>query len=265
MTSERPLAIVTGASSGIGYELAKQFGEHGFDLIVIAENDEITAAAERLRQSGAEVQGLKADLATSKGVDEVYAKVKAQGRDVDALAINAGIGVAGHFAESDLGAQVELLNLNVISPVHMTRRMLPQMLERGSGRILYTASIAATAPGPYMATYNASKAFLKSFAEAIREEVKDNGVTVTTLMPGETETKFFERAGLEDTKLGQKEKDDPAEVARDGFEALMDGKDHIVAGSFKNKVKATLAHVLPDTMTSKMQARETMPGSAQER
>src|SRR3954453_16303509 len=130
------------------------------------------------------------------------------------------------------------------------------MLSRRAGRILYTSSIAATMPGPFSATYNASKSFLKSFAEAIRSEVQDSGVTITVLMPGATETNFFHRAGNDDTKLGASEKDDPADVAREGFEALMAGKDHVVAGSFKNKVQATVSHVLPDTVTAEMHRKE---------
>jgi short-subunit dehydrogenase len=159
-----------------------------------------------------------------------------------------GVGVSGPFADSDLREQLNLIELNVISPVHLTRRVIQDMLARRAGRILFTSSIAATMPGPFEATYNASKAFLKSFAEGIRSEIKDSGVTVTTLMPGATETNFFHRAGADDTKLGTSEKDDPAEVARDGFEALMAGKDHVVAGSFKNKVQATMSHILPDTV-----------------
>jgi len=188
---------------------------------------------------------------------------QSMGRSLDAVAINAGVGVHGEFAESDLNAQLNLINLNVVSPVHLTRRIMGDMLARREGKILFTSSIAATMPGPFEATYNASKAFLKSFAEAIREEVKDSGVTVTTLMPGATETNFFRRAGsADDTKIGQSEKDDPAEVAKDGFEALMDGKDHVVAGSFMNKVQATMAHVLPDPVGAKMHRKRTEPGSA---
>jgi short-subunit dehydrogenase len=209
-----------------------------------------------------EVQSLRADLASYDGVETLYNRINSSGRALDAIAVNAGVGVSGPFGESDLMAQMNLINLNVVSPVHLTHRILKDMLARRAGRILYTSSIAATMPGPFEATYNASKAFLKSFAEAIRNEVKDSGVTITILMPGATETNFFHRAGADDTKIGTSEKDDPAEVAREGFDALMNGKDHVVAGSFKNKVQATLAHVLPDPVAAQMHRGQAEPGSA---
>lgn len=261
-TNRRQFAVVTGASSGIGYELAVQFAEHGYDLLVVAEDDGIQSAAQRLAGHGTDVQSLRADLATYEGNEEVYKRIQASGRALDAIALNAGVGVAGPFAETDLRAHLNLIRLNVDSPVHLTHRILKDMMARGQGRILITSSIAATMPGTFASTYNASKAFLKSFSEAIRNELKDTGITVTELMPGPTDTNFFARAGNEDTKLGSQKKDDPAEVAREGFEALMAGKDHVVAGSFKNKVQATMAHILPDTATAEMHRKEAEPGSA---
>jgi short-subunit dehydrogenase len=149
----------------------------------------------------------------------------------------------------------------VTSQVHLARRVLPDMVARGSGRVLFTSSIAATQPGPFEAVYNASKAFLFSFAEALRTELKDTGVTVSALLPGPTETEFFERAGIEDTRLGQSTKDDPAEVARDGFEALMSGKDHVVAGSLKNKLMTAAAKITPERGKAAAHARLSEPGS----
>jgi uncharacterized protein len=258
----RNLAVVTGASSGIGYELATQFAQHGFDVVVVAEDERLAHAESRLREHGTNVQGVRADLATYDGVETLCREIQSTGRPVDALAVNAGVGVNGAFWETPLDAHLNLVELNVTSAVHLAHRLLPQMVARRAGRILFTSSVAATAPGPFMSTYNASKAFLKSFAEGIRDELKDTGVTVTTLMPGATETDFFRRAGMEDTKLGASEKDDAAQVAREGYEALMDGKDHVVAGSFKNKVQATLSHVLPDTTTAGMHRKQSEPGSA---
>ena len=261
-TSTRPLAVVTGASSGIGYELAKQFAENGFDLLIVSQTQRITDAARSLEGLGANVESVEADLASYEGVETLYGTIRSSGRPVDAIAINAGVGVGGDFADTDLESELNLIRLNVISPVHLTKRVVKDMLEQGHGRILFTSSIAGTMPAPFEAVYGASKAFLSSFAQAIRNELKDTGVTVTALMPGATETDFFHRAGLDDTKLGVSEKDDPAEVARDGFEALMAGKDHVVAGSFKNKLQAAAGHLMPDPAVAQMHRKQSEPGSA---
>jgi short-subunit dehydrogenase len=256
---QRALAVVTGASSGIGLELARQFAEHGFDLIVAAEGDDIQTAAAELRAEGTEVAAVRADLATREGVDALVGAVDQAGRPLDALALNAGVGVSGPFWETALDEHLGLIELNVAGAVHLARKVLPAMVDRGEGRLLFTSSIAGTMPGPYMSTYNASKAFLLSFAQAIRQELKDTGVTVTALMPGPTDTDFFERADMEDTKLGQSKKDDPAAVAREGFEALMAGDDHVVAGSFKNKVQAGMAKVMPERATAAAHAPMSRP------
>jgi short-subunit dehydrogenase len=255
----RPLAVVTGASSGIGYELAAQFAEHGYDLVIAAEDQGIHRAAQQL---GGAVMPVMVDLATYDGVEELYASL--QGRVPDAVAINAGVGVGGDFArQTDLRDELRLISLNVTSSVHLAKRLLHDMIPRHAGKVLFTSSIAATMPGPYEATYAASKAFLLSFAEAIRYELRDSGITITTLMPGPTETEFFERAGLQDTKLGSNvKKDDPADVAREGFEALMAGKDKVIAGSFKNKVQAGASKVLPETSRAKVHGTMSEPGSA---
>ena len=174
------------------------------------------------------------------------------GRPVDAIALNAGVGAAGDFTrETDLAADLNVIDLNIRSTVHLAKLVLKDMVQRGAGRVLFTSSIASTMPGTYNAIYNASKAFVQSFSQAIRSELKDTGVTITALMPGATETNFFHRAGMDDTKLGMSEKDDAAEVAKAGYDALMEGKDHVIAGSFSNKVQATMAHVLPDTVMPK--------------
>ena len=234
MAPETPFAVVTGGSRGIGLELARQFAEHGFDLLVCAEDDAIADAAGSLAGRGGTVRGVQADLTTDAGIERLAGEITAAGRPLDAVALNAGVGVGGPFAETRWEDDLYLLRLNVVSTVHLTKLVLPAMLARGAGRLLFTASVAATMPGPYYATYAASKAFVQSFAEAIRYEVKDSGVTVTALMPGPTDTAFFAHAGMAETRVGEGNKDDPAEVARDGFEALMAGKDHVVAGSVKN-------------------------------
>jgi short-subunit dehydrogenase len=264
MTEPNPLAVVTGASSGIGLELAKQLAEHGFDEIVAADDTGLDAAAEGLRGAGVEVRTARADLATEAGVEQLVTEVTTTGRPVDALVINAGVGVAGPFAgdDSSVEDQLRVVDLNVRSSVHLAKRLVPGMVRRGSGRVLFTSSIAAVMPGPFQAVYNASKAFLLSFAEALREELKDSGVTVTALLPGPTDTEFFERAGLQDTKLGAGAKDDPAVVAREGYEAMMAGKHRVVAGSVKNKAQVAAANVVPDPALAAQHRRMSEPGSA---
>lgn len=262
-SSTKPFAVVTGASSGIGYELAKQFAENGYDLLIASAGARIAETAQEMEKLGSNVQSLQTDLAEYDGVEKLYSAIKATGRPLDAIAINAGVGVSGDFArQTDLKEELNLIQLNVISPVHLAKRVLQDMVARGQGRILFTSSIAGTMPAPFEAVYGASKAFLTSFSQAIRNELKDTGVTITALMPGATETSFFEHAGMEDTKLGTSKKDDAAEVAKEGFDAMMAGKDHVVAGSFKNKVQATMAHVLPDSMVANIHRQMSEPGSA---
>jgi short-subunit dehydrogenase len=260
----RPLAVVTGASTGIGRELARAFVEHDFDVIVAADDAGIETAAAELRRPGATVVAVRADLAGADGVEQLFRQVQQLGRPVDAVAVNAGIGVSGAFVETDLEEHFRLIGLNITGAVHLAHLVLPGMVARGQGGVLFTSSIAATMPGPYLSTYAASKAFLHSFAEALRHELKDSGVTVTSLMPGPTDTDFFARAGMEDTKLGQARKDDPADVARQGFEALMAGRDKVVAGSPKNKLQTAAAQVIPDRATAALQGSMVKPGSGKD-
>ncbi len=207
---ERPLALVTGASSGIGYELARQFADHGFDLIVTAEDAQLAAAARHLRDDGAQVTAVRTDLSTASGVDELYDAVRATGRPLAAAALNAGVGAGGAFAtDTDLADELRIVDLNVRCTVHLAKHVVRDMVARDEGRILFTSSIASTMPGAFQAVYNASKSFVQSFALALREELKDTGVTVTSLMPGPTDTEFFARADMLDTKVGAGPKDDP--------------------------------------------------------
>jgi len=261
----RKFAVVTGASSGIGLELAKVFAEEGFDLLIAAEDGELTDAQEGLKATSAEVLAHRVDLGTEAGVIELYRHILNAGRPVDALALNAGIGAGGAFAtETELADELKLIDLNVRGTVHLCKLVVADMVERDEGRILFTSSIAATMPGPFQAVYNASKSFVQSFALAIRNELKDTGITVTSLMPGATETEFFERAEMEDTEVGAGEKDDPAEVARQGFEALMGGRDKVVAGAFKNRVQVAAGRVLPDNVKAEKHREMAEPGSADE-
>jgi uncharacterized protein len=264
-TTGRPLAVVTGASSGIGYELAKQFAEHGYDLLIAAEDAGIEEAAKDLRRDGQnQVRAVRVDLATYEGVEQLYAAIRETGRPLAAIAINAGRGLGGDFTrETDLAEELNIIDVNVTSTVHLAKRVLPDLVARDEGRVLFTSSIASTMPGSYQAVYNASKSFVQSFSEAVRNELKDTGVTVTALMPGPTDTNFFERADMMDTKVGAGPKDDPAKVAEQGFEALMKGDDHVVAGSLKNKVQAVAAKAMPDTAKAEMHRKMAEPGSGQ--
>jgi short-subunit dehydrogenase len=255
-------AVVTGASSGIGYELAKQFAQNGFDLLVVSESDRIHEAARDFLALGVTVEPILVDLATHNGVHELQAAITNTGRPVDAIAINAGVGVSGRFLETSLQDELNMVQLNVVSTLHLAKFIAKEMAAHGSGRILFTASIAGTMPTPYEAVYGATKAFVRSLAQSLREELRETGVSVTALMPGPTETNFFHRAGADDTKLGISEKDDPAEVAREGYAALMSGKDHVVAGAFKNKLEAAGGYALPDPVMAKAHAAQAEPGSA---
>jgi uncharacterized protein len=235
------LAVVTGASSGIGFELARQFAEHGFDLIVVAEEEGIAGAADELRDLRVEVEPVQADLTHAADVDRLWERVRARGRPLAAIAINAGVGVGGPFVDNNLEEELRLIDLNIVSVVRLAKYAVRDMVSRGSGRILFTSSIAAEMPAPFLAVYGASKAFVQSFAEALHHELKDTGVTVTALQPGPTDTNFFERAEVMDTKVGVEDKDDPADMARQGFEAMMAGKHRVVASSARNKVQSAMA------------------------
>jgi short-subunit dehydrogenase len=244
------------------WELARQFCKHGFDVLIASSGPGIEAAGRLLAGEGAIVTTFQTDLAAPDGVEKLAAEIEASDRPLDAIAINAGIGISGDFVRgTTLEDNLRVIDLNVRSSVHLAKRVLPAMVERGKGKVLITSSIAATMPGPFDAVYNASKAFLQSFSQAIRNELKETGLTVTALTPGATETEFFARAGMEDTKVGSGDKDDPAEVAKDGFEALMAGKDHVVTGSFLNKAEAAMAHILPDTATAAIDRKQAQPGS----
>jgi short-subunit dehydrogenase len=260
--STRSLALVTGASSGIGYELAKRFAEHDFDLIVAAEDDAIHDAAAELERLGASVEAVQVDLARDGGVDELVRRVAAAGRPVDAAALNAGVGAGGAFAtDTALEDELRLVDLNVRSTVHLAKHLVRAMVERDEGRILFTSSIAATMPGVFQAVYNASKSFVQSFALALRNELKDTGVTITSLMPGPTDTEFFARADMLDTKVGAADKDDPADVARDGFEALMAGDERVVSASLTTKLQGHGSRLLPDAAKAALHRRMAEPGS----
>jgi short-subunit dehydrogenase len=254
--TQRPLAIVTGASSGIGLELAKQCAEGGYDLLIVADEAAIESAASALRQHGAEVEAVQADLSTIEGVDTLLAAVR--GRPVEALLANAGRGLGHAFLDQPFDEVRKIIDTNITGTIYLVQKVGQEMRARNAGKILITGSIAGFAPGSFQAVYNASKAFLNSFSWAIRNELKETKVTVTCLMPGATETEFFDRADMLDTKVGQAKKDDPAMVAKTGYDAMIRGDGDIVAG-FKNKIMAAVSNVMPAAVSAQLHRGMSKP------
>lgn len=257
----KQLAVITGASRGIGLELARVFSANGYDLIMTSNSGDIYKSAQELRENGCTVTEVMCDLATRKGVDELYRFVKSTGKNIDVLVLNAGVAVGGEFVNNDFDEELNSMNLNMVYLVYLAKKVLKDMVDRNEGKILLTSSIAAEMPGPYYAIYAATKAFVQSFAEALHFEMKDTkkNITITALQPGPTDTNFFERAGLENTKAGQNDKDDPAVVAQQGFDALMAGKDHVVAGSMMNKIQATGAQIMSEQKAAATHAKQIRP------
>jgi short-subunit dehydrogenase len=257
-SDSRPLAIVTGASSGIGYHLARLCAENGFDLVVAADRPEIQEAAREFSALGVSAEAVEADLSTLEGVDTLYAAAK--GRPVAALLANAGHGLGHAFLDQDFAAARHVIDTNIVGTLYLIQKVGRDMRSRNEGRILITGSIAGFMPGSFQAVYNGSKAFIDSFSFALRNELKDTAITVTCLMPGATETEFFERADMMDTKVGQDPKDDPADVAKTGFDAMMNGEGDVVSG-WKNKIQSALANVTPAGMLAEQHRKMAEPGS----
>ena len=253
-----PLAIVTGASTGIGYELAKLAAQNGYDLLIAADQHKIEEAASDLRAMGVQVEAVETDLSTTEGVDRLHAAVA--GRPVDILIANAGHGLGGGFLDQEFKDARHVVDTNITGTIYLIQKVARAMVSRGEGRILITGSIAGFMPGSFQAVYNGTKAFINSFSFALRNEIKDSGVTVTDLMPGATETEFFERAHMEDTKIGQAKKDDPAMVAEVGWKAMMNGEGDVVAG-WKNKIQSAIANVTPAGMLAEQHRKTAEPGS----
>ena len=247
-TSANPLALVTGASRGIGLELARQFARNGFDVVVNAEDAGIEKAAMLLRAEGAQVYPVQADLRTPEGIETLWTGVTGLGRPLAAAALNAGVGEGGAFVDTDWADDLEIMQLNVVSTTALMKLVLTQMTKRNEGRLLVTSSIASTMPGSYQSIYNASKSFVQSLTEAVQDELKDSAVTITSLMPGPTDTDFFARADMEDTGMGQGPKDGADAVAEQGFAALMAGEKKVVAASMAVKAQEALNKVLPDSV-----------------
>lgn len=257
--AQRPLAVITGASSGIGYELADLCAKDGFDLIIAADEEKIQDAAQQLEKHEVKVEWVECDLAQEQGVEELLDAIG--DREVDVLMANAGHGLGHAFLDQQFEDILHVIDTNVTGTLYLLHRVGQRMRARGSGRILITGSIAGFIPGAYQAVYNASKAFLDSFSFALRAELADSGVTVTCLMPGATETEFFERADLLDTEVGQAKKDDPKDVAKAGFDAMMKGQGDVVSG-WHNKLQTAIANITPSGMLARQHAKTAAPGTA---
>ncbi|MFX1679926.1 SDR family NAD(P)-dependent oxidoreductase [Mitsuaria sp. CC2] len=254
----RPLAVVTGASSGIGRELALECARHGYNLLIAADRP-LEETAEACRALGAEVKTVDADLSTLHGVDALHAAIG--GSQVAALMANAGHGLGHAFLDQDFKAVRHVIDTNITGTLDLIQRIGRSMRERNAGKILITGSIAGLMPGTFQAVYNGTKAFIDSFAYALRNELKDTNVSVTVLMPGPTDTEFFRRADLTDTKVGSDKKQPPAEVAKTGFDAMEEGESSVVAG-WKNKVQAVLANVTPAEILAEQHRKMAEPGGA---
>ena len=261
--SSGQLAVITGASSGIGLELARCCLKDGFDVVIASDTSEIETAAAELRSEGGRVTAVQADLSTLAGVDQLYREVSALGRPVDALLANAGRGLGKAFLDQDFEEIREVIDLNVTGTLYLLQRFGRDMRARNKGRILITGSIGALMPGAFQAVYNGTKALIVNFAYALGNELKDTDVTVTVLMPGPTETDFFEVADMMDTKVGTDKKASAADVAQEGFAAMMKGSTHVVS-DVGAKMMAAMAHVTPWSMLAEQHRKLAEPGTAKQ-
>jgi len=254
-------AIITGASTGIGFELASLAAKDGYDILVIADEPLIDAAAADFKQFGTEVTSVEADLSTIDGVDRLLAA--AGDRPIDLLCANAGKGLGRGFLDQDVADWRRVVDTNITGTLYLLQKVLRQMTERHQGKVLVTGSIAGFIPGSFQAVYNGTKAFIDSFTEALRNEIKEaDGVTLTTLMPGPVETEFFDRGGMNDTSVGtDPNKSDPVDVAKDGWDAVMAGKPSIFSG-WKTKLQGVLANVVPGSVLAEQHRKMAEPGSA---
>ena len=255
-------ALITGASSGIGSELARLFAKDGYNLVLVDKNEEgmQQLADNFFNQYGTQTTTIHKDLADTKAPDEIYAETSGQGQQIDVLVNDAGFGEYGLFAtETDLQKELAIIQVNAVALMHLTKLYLKDMVSRNEGKILMLGSEVSVVPNPMMAVYGATKAFIKSFSEAIRNELKDTNITVTVLMPGATNTNFFKTAGAADAKGADPNKTaNPAAVAKEGYDALMSGKDHVVAG-WMNKARVVMAHILPDPLIAAGTRSDMMP------
>jgi short-subunit dehydrogenase len=254
------LALVTGASSGIGFWLAKELAARGYDLVICSAGDRLTDAAEEIRASGTNVTAIQADLGSFEGVDRLWVQAREAG-PLAVACLNAGVGVSGLFRDTRLDTELNMIRLNCLGTVQLAKYVVRSMTDRGEGGILFTASIAGEMVAPREAVYAATKAFVLSFAHSLRYELRDSGVTVTALQPGPTDTDFFHRAGMDNTRVGSegKSESEPNEVAKQGVDALLAGKDHVYSASMKTKVEGMLANAIPGEAKGAMHEKMARP------
>ncbi|MCU6452470.1 SDR family NAD(P)-dependent oxidoreductase [Sphingomonas sp. A2-49] len=254
-------AIITGASTGIGFELATLAAKNGYDILVVADEALINAAANDFEQFGTHVTAVEADLSTIDGVDALLAA--AGGRQIDLLCANAGHGLGHAFLDQDVQAWRGVVDTNITGTAYLLQKVLKPMVARNAGRVLVTGSIAGYIPGSFQAVYNGTKAFVDSFVAALQNEIKKaDGVTLTNLMPGPVDTEFFARGDMLDTEVGSNpNKSDPADVARDGWDAVMAGKASVVSG-WKNKIQSAVANITPNAVLAEQHRKMAEPGTA---
>ncbi len=252
MERKNQYALITGATSGIGYELAKLFAQEGYDLVIVSRNhDELKAKAEEFKSFGINVITMAKNLFLQEDAYSLYSELQLHGISPEILVNDAGQGVYGKFQDTDIHREVDIVNLNIVSVIILTKLFLKDRLTKGSGKILNLASVASKAPGPWHSVYHGTKAFVLSWSEAIREELKDSGITVTALLPGPTDTDFINKAEMNESKILE-DKDNlmsPEEVAKDGFDALMNGDDKVISG-LKNKLSVAMTNISPDSMAA---------------
>lgn len=265
MATDGKYALITGATSGIGYELAKLFAQDGYNLVIVARGDDggLQRTADELTgQHGIEVVTLAKDLFIRESAFEIYDEVKAKGIEIDTLVNDAGQGVYGQFADTDINRELDIIQLNIMSVVVLTKKFLQDMITRGNGKILNLSSIASKTPGPWQSVYHGTKAFIQSFTESIRNENKDKGIVITALLPGVTDTDFFNKADMNQSKIVQDKSKmaDPADVAKDGFDALMSDDDKVISG-FKNKLQIAMSNLMPEPIVAANMAKQQEPVS----
>jgi short-subunit dehydrogenase len=261
MEQSSKYALVTGGTSGIGYELAKLLARDGYNIILVARQQEglDRVSKELSLLYKVQVETMSKDLFYPGNAFELADDIRAKGIRIDILVNDAGQGQYGEFVDTDIQREIDIINLNISSLVVLTKAFLKDMVARGEGKILNLASIASKLPGPLQAVYHGTKAFVHSFTEAIREEVKETGVTVTSLLPGATNTDFFRKAEMQESKIVQSgDLADPAKVAEDGYRALMKGDDKVVSG-LKNKLQVGMSNLMPDDAVAAQMHRQQAP------